>query len=83
MQAWIPYLVFLLPGIQEGLAQTSEDQAVTDASAVVAFVNVAVISMQDEAVLRAQTVVIEGDRIALIGPVDSTMVPPKALVIRR
>ena len=81
MQAWIPFLVFLLLGIQEGLARTSVDPAEGDGATVVAFVNVAVVSMQDEALLQEQTVVIQGERILSIGPVDVLSVPPGATVI--
>lgn len=48
---------------------------------VVAFVDVAVVSMKDDAVLQGQTVLIEGDRIALIGPAEAISVPPDATVI--
>ena len=68
LQAWIPFFVFLL-GIQEGVAQTGANPADGDDVAVVAFVNVAVVSMQDDAVRHAQTVIIRGDRIVSIGPV--------------
>ena len=81
MQAWIPFLVFMLHGIQAGVAQTSVDPAQGDNASVVAFVNVAVVSMQDETLLQAQTVVIEGDRILSIGPVDGISVPPGVTVI--
>ena len=80
MHARIPFLVFLL-GIQQGLAQTNADPAEGDDATVFAFVNVAVVSMQDDAVLQKQTVVIEGDRILSIGPVDAISVPLEATVI--
>ena len=79
MQPLIPFLVLLLLGIQQGVAQT--DPAGGDDATVVAFVNVAVISMQDEALLREQTVVIQGERIVSIGAVDALSVPPGATVI--
>ena len=81
IQAWIPFLVFLLLGAQETLAQTNADTAEVDAATVVAFVNVDVVSMQDEALLEEHTVVIQGERILSIGPVDALRVPPGAMVI--
>jgi len=79
MQAWVPFLVVL--GIQEGFAQTGVDPADGGEATVVAFVNVAVVSMRDDALLRGQTVVIQGERIRSIGPVDALSVPPGATVI--
>ena len=81
MQAWIPVLVSLLLGIQQGLAQTSVEPAASVGATAVALVNVAVVSMQDDAVLQEQTVVTQGDRIQSIGPVDAISVPPGATVI--
>ena len=45
------------------------------------FVNVNVVPMDREAVLAAQTVVIDDDRIVAIGPVDSVPVPKQAVVV--
>ena len=81
IRAWIPFLVFLLLGGQEVLAQTNVDSEEGDDAAFVAFVNVAVVSMQDEALLEEQTVVIRGERILSIGPADTLSVPPGAAVI--
>jgi len=65
-----PFSVFLCFGIQQGLAQTSAGLAESNDTGVVAFTNVALVSMQDEAVLPGQTVVIQGERTRAIGPVD-------------
>ena len=81
LPAWVPFLVFLLLGMQEGRAQTRVDSAEGDDTKVVAFVNVAVVSMQDEALLQEQTVIIRGDRILSVGPADALSVPADATVI--
>jgi len=75
------FFVFLALGIQESLAQTSVDPVEGNDATIVAFLNVAVVSMQDEAVLQGQTVVIQGERIRSIGPVDALSVPAGATVI--
>lgn len=64
-QAWIPFIVFLLLGVQEGHAQTGVNPAERDDVTVVAFVNVAIVSMQNEALLEGHTVVIQGQRICV------------------
>jgi hypothetical protein len=46
-----------------------------------AFVKVNVISMETEAVLENQTVLVEGDRITAIGPADEVTVPEGAEMI--
>jgi len=81
MKYWISSLLFLFCGIQQSLAQTSVDPAEGNDPTIVAFVNVAVVSMQDETVLQGQTVVIQGERIQSIGPVGSLWVPTEAMVI--
>ncbi len=40
-----------------------------------AFVNVNVVPMTEEFVWRGRTVIVVDDRIALIGPVDDTVLP--------
>jgi imidazolonepropionase-like amidohydrolase len=81
MKYWILFFCCLFPGIQQGFAQTRSDSAGGIGGATVAFVNVAVVSMQDEVVLHGQTVVIQGERIRGIGPANSLSVPPEATVI--
>jgi len=46
-----------------------------------AFVNVAVVPMTSEQVVTSRTVIVEGDRIETIGPVDRTEVPAGARVV--
>jgi hypothetical protein len=48
---------------------------------VTVFRNVAVVPMDEERVLSAQTVVVRGDRIVSIGPAASAAVPDNARVI--
>ncbi len=50
------------------------------AAATTAFVDVAVVPMDREGILRGQTVVVEGDRIVSIGP-NSAIVPPAGAAI--
>ena len=47
----------------------------------VAFINVNVVSMRDDQVKPAQTVLIEDSRISMIGPVDATPLPKDIEVI--
>src|SRR5688572_1746035 len=51
------------------------------APAVTAFVNVTVIPMDAERALAGQTVIVQGDRIAAIGPVGQMTVPTGAAKI--
>jgi len=56
--------------------------AIDAASAdTIAFVNVAVVSMEDERVREAQTVIVVDERITTIGDVDRTPVPEVARVV--
>ena len=75
MRVLTPCLVGLLFGMQESLAQALAVSAGGKDTATVAFVNVALVSMQDEAVLQGHTVVIQGERIGSAGPVDAISVP--------
>ena len=50
-------------------------------AATTAFVNVNVLPMDTEAVVEAQTVIVEDDKIAVIGDVDAVPVPQGALVV--
>lgn len=68
-------LLLLVAGSQSlepTLAQTSQ---------ATAFVNVNVIPMDTEQVLENQTVIVQGDRIITIGPVDEVAVPDGAELI--
>ena len=69
-------MIFLMLLTTQG-ASTAKAQG----SATIAFVNVNVIPMDSERVLEAQTVIIEGDRIIKIGPVNDVSVPSGAQVI--
>ena len=81
VRAWLPVLLLvILFGGHEGLAQSSEAEAEMDDSAV-AFVNVAVASMQDAALLGAQTVVVRGERIVSIGPTNEASLPTDVSII--
>jgi hypothetical protein len=77
----MPFLIFLLLGGQGILAQARAAPVEGDDATFVAFVNVAVVTMQDEALLEEQTVVVQGERIQSIGPVDTLVVPTGATVI--
>jgi imidazolonepropionase-like amidohydrolase len=48
---------------------------------IVAFVNVNLIPMDTERVLKSQTVIVQGDRIVEIGTADTVGIPPEAEVI--
>ena len=81
MRALTPCFICLLFGIQESLAQAGAVSAGGKDTATVAFVNVALVSMQDGAVRQGHTVVIQGERIGSAGPVDAISVPSGAMVI--
>ena len=51
------------------------------ANTITAFVNVNVIPMDTERVLEDQTVIVEGDRIMAIGPVDEVTIPGGAEIV--
>lgn len=78
---WIPFLAFFLLWTQNGHTQSSADSIEMDDASIVAFVNVAILSMQNEEVLYEQTVITLGDRIESIGPVNTQSIPSKAKVI--
>lgn len=46
-----------------------------------AFVNVNVISMKDDSVMSAQTVIVSGDRIVAMGDVEVTVLPKEAQIV--
>ena len=81
MRVLTPCLVGLLFGMQESLAQAGAVSAGGKDTATVAFVNVALVSMQDGAVRQGHTVVIQGERIGSAGPVDAMSGPSGAMVI--
>lgn len=55
--------------------------ATAQAQSTAAFVDVNVVSMQDERVLPRRTVVVRDGRIAAIGPADSVAVPEDAVLV--
>ena len=78
---WISFLASLLLWNQNGHTQPGAGAIDMDNASTVAFVNVNIVSMQNEEVLHEQTVIILGDRIQSIGPVDAQSIPPEAKVI--
>ncbi len=68
-------LALVLLGAQDGVAQTRSASAEGDSAPVVTFVNVSVATMDDEAVITGQTVLVQGDRIVSMGAVDAITVP--------
>lgn len=65
------FLLMALLGGRQCLAQTS-------AAEIKAIIDVHVVPMDNEEVLEHQTVLIEGNRIARIGPVHDVQIPPNA-----
>ena len=64
-------LALVLLGAQDGVAQTRSASAEGDSAPVVTFVNVSVATMDDEAVITGQTVLVQGDRIVSMGALSS------------
>jgi imidazolonepropionase-like amidohydrolase len=62
-----------------GIAAALLFSATAGAQSTVAFVDVNVVTMQDERVLARRTVLVRDGRIAAIGPVDSIAVPEDAV----
>lgn len=65
--------------LQSAVAMSAPNQ---QTEGVLAFVNVNVIPMDTERVLEDQTVVIEGDRIAAVGPADAVTIPANAQIVQ-
>ncbi len=70
-------IAFALPAVALGLVTTATS-VTAQQSGTVAFVNVNVIPMDRERVLRDQTVVVANGRITALGPAASTQVPQGA-----
>ncbi|MFC1714426.1 amidohydrolase family protein [Candidatus Poribacteria bacterium] len=68
--------LFLCVSIQVALAEDSPP--VVRNSTSIAFVNVNVVPMDSERILTGQTVIVRGDRISEIGPVDTIDIPGDA-----
>lgn len=56
-------------------------QVIAQNSLTTAFVNVNVIPMDAELLLENHTVIVEGDRVTAIGPVDEVTIPKEAELI--
>ena len=74
-------LAVLLTLIVSPLGSASASKPQKQANGITAFVNVNVIPMDTERVLENHTVIVEGDRITAMGPVDEVAVPDGAEVI--
>jgi imidazolonepropionase-like amidohydrolase len=81
LPCWMLLLIILILRNQESIAQPGEDSTEREDTTLVAFVNVAVVSMQYGTVLQNQTVVIQRDRILSINPADAYRVLPGTKVI--
>lgn len=74
-------LAILLTLIASPLGSASASRSQMQANGITSFVNVNVIPMDTERVLENHTVIVEGDRITAMGPVDEVTVPDGAEVI--
>ena len=72
----LTFFIFL-PSQSLKAAETAQAQA----NGIIAFVNVHVIPMDIERVMENQTVIVTGDRITTIGPVDVVAIPDDAEII--
>ena len=64
-------LILLIAFLQAGIAHAE----------TTAFINVNVLTMTDDTVVPARTVVVVDDRITTIGPVETTVVPDEAVLV--
>lgn len=76
---WIPVVGVLLLLVL--FISLSTPLAEAQGGTIVAYINVNVVPMDTEKALENQTVIVEGDRITAIGPVDDVQVPNDAEVI--
>jgi adenine deaminase len=80
-----PWIIRLVPigGLVVALstANVAVAQSPSADAPVLALVNVQVFSMEREAVQPGYTVLVRGDRIAAVGPVEDVRVPNGAIVI--
>ena len=74
-------IALFLVGALGGPNPMSMQDSESEEASLFAFVDVAVVSMQDEQVLEGQTVIIEGERIRLIGATGTLVVPEGSTVI--
>jgi imidazolonepropionase-like amidohydrolase len=61
--------------------QTGESISSANEGSITAFTHVSLVPMTAEIVLENQTVLIEGSRIAAVGPADEILIPPDAVII--
>jgi imidazolonepropionase-like amidohydrolase len=80
-QPTIKRILLLLIGLFLVINGMVSSHAIAQKSSTTAFVNVNVIPMDTELVLENQTVIVEGDRITAIGPVDEVAAPEEAEII--
>ena len=77
MKSWVNCLLLTL--IASGGTLGAPSASLQSASREVAFVNVNVVPMDSERVLKGQTVLVRGDRIVQVGPAAKVKVPDNAL----
>jgi imidazolonepropionase-like amidohydrolase len=73
--------VFSLLSLDIQTASADKSATVDKAPTAVAFVNVNVVPMDSERIVPGQTVIVRGDRISEVGPVDKIEIPREALRI--
>ncbi|NNF00436.1 MAG: amidohydrolase family protein [Pyrinomonadaceae bacterium] len=79
MKRFLITILFL--GFIFACTQKSTTANISDVSKIVAFQNVNLIPMNQEIVLKNQTVIIDGERIAGIGSASSTKIPKGAKIV--
>ena len=77
----LPQRLWLLPLLFLSISSPAQITLSTSSRTVIAFVDVNVIPMDTERILRHQNVVVVGDRISQIGSVEDVDVPSSALII--
>ncbi len=75
----MPHLRFTLGLALACLVAAGGQPAAVQSPSSLAFIDVNVVPMTGERVLRAQTVIVKGDRIAQLGPRDGVTVPADAV----
>ncbi|MHC4166871.1 MAG: amidohydrolase family protein [Planctomycetota bacterium] len=73
--------VCLLLPVTALAAPRKDPKSIDNLPAAVAFINVNVVPMDNERIVPGQTVIVRGDRISEVGPVDTTEIPEGALRI--
>jgi imidazolonepropionase-like amidohydrolase len=77
----MPILAFLVLWAPNCYCQGSIESTEVDTASIVAFIDVAVVTMQDDNVLEGQTVIIQGDRIVSMGPAETQAIPQGTMEI--